>query len=165
MTESHGASAPTLDGLSYPRLSARTQGFRLGSPRAVTVAADGSRIAFVRSDSAGSAVNSLICVDVTAAGLQAERVVVDPRAVLGADEDLPPEERARRRTLEFRSRGEAITEAEVLADILRRDERDRNRAAAPLVQAPDAHLLDTTTMGIEAVLKAALELVERARKR
>ena len=76
-----------------------------------------------------------------------------------------PEERARRRTLEFRSRGEAITEAEVLADILRRDERDRNRAAAPLVQAPDAHLLDTTTMGIEAVLKAALELVERARKR
>ena len=76
-----------------------------------------------------------------------------------------PEERARRRTLEFQSRGEAITEAEVLADILRRDERDRNRAAAPLVQAPDAHLLDTTTMGIEAVLKAALELVERARKR
>ena len=76
-----------------------------------------------------------------------------------------PEERARRRTLEFHSRGEPITEAEVLADILRRDERDRNRAAAPLVQAPDAHLLDTTTMGIEAVLKAALELVERARKR
>ena len=76
-----------------------------------------------------------------------------------------PEERARRRALEFRSRGEAITEAEVLADIVRRDERDRNRAAAPLIQAPDAHLLDTTAMGIEAVLKVAIELVERARKR
>lgn len=76
-----------------------------------------------------------------------------------------PEERARRRALEFKSRGEAIAEAEVLADILRRDERDRNRAAAPLIQAPDAHLLDTTAMGIEAVLKAAIELVERARKR
>jgi cytidylate kinase len=76
-----------------------------------------------------------------------------------------PEERARRRALEFRGRGEAITEAEVLADILRRDERDRNRAAAPLVQAPDAHLLDTTTMGVEAVLRAAIELVERTRKR
>jgi len=76
-----------------------------------------------------------------------------------------PEERARRRALEFKSRGEAIAEAEVLADILRRDERDRNRAAAPLIQAPDAHLLDTTSMGIEAVLKAAIELVERARKR
>ena len=76
-----------------------------------------------------------------------------------------PEERARRRALEFKSRGEAVAEAEVLADILRRDERDRNRAAAPLIQAPDAHLLDTTAMGIEAVLKAAIELVERARKR
>ena len=76
-----------------------------------------------------------------------------------------PEERARRRALEFKSRGEAIAEAEVLADILRRDERDRKRAAAPLIQAPDAHLLDTTAMGIEAVLKAAIELVERARKR
>ena len=76
-----------------------------------------------------------------------------------------PEERARRRTLEFRSRGETITEAEVLADILRRDDRDRNRAAAPLVQAPDAHLLDTTAMGVEAVLKAAIALVERARNR
>jgi cytidylate kinase len=76
-----------------------------------------------------------------------------------------PEERARRRALEFKSRGEAITEADVLADILRRDDRDRNRAAAPLIQAPDAHLLDTTTMGVEAVLKAAIELVERARKR
>jgi cytidylate kinase len=76
-----------------------------------------------------------------------------------------PEERARRRALEFKSRGEAIAEAEVLADILRRDERDRNRAAAPLIQAPDAHLLDTTAMDIETVLKAAIELVERARKR
>ena len=76
-----------------------------------------------------------------------------------------PEERARRRALEFKSRGEAVAEADVLADILRRDERDRNRAAAPLIQAPDAHLLDTTAMGIEAVLKVAIELVERARKR
>jgi len=76
-----------------------------------------------------------------------------------------PEERARRRALEFKSRGEAVAEAEVLADIVRRDDRDRNRAAAPLIQAPDAHLLDTTAMGIEAVLKAAIELVERARKR
>jgi cytidylate kinase len=76
-----------------------------------------------------------------------------------------PEERARRRAREFESRGEAVSEADVLADILRRDERDRNRAAAPLVQASDAHLLDTTAMGIDAVLKAAIELVERARKR
>ena len=46
-----------------------------------------------------------------------------------------PEERARRRYRELREAGKAISEAEVLADIKRRDERDKHRAAAPLVQA------------------------------
>ena len=83
--------------MSYPRLTARTQSFRLGSPRAIQVAADNSRIAFVRSNSAASAVNALLVVDVSPDGeLAAERVVVDPAALLGAAEDLPPEERARR---------------------------------------------------------------------
>ena len=91
--------------------------------------------------------------------------VICPNADVKIFVTASPEERARRRALEFKSRGEAVAEADVLADILRRDERDRNRAAAPLIQAPDAHLLDTTAMGIEAVLKAAIELVERARKR
>ena len=91
--------------------------------------------------------------------------VVCPDADVKIFVTASPEERARRRALEFKSRGEAIAEAEVLADILRRDDRDRNRAAAPLIQAPDAHLLDTTALDIEAVLKAAIELVERARKR
>lgn len=91
------ALAPELSGLSYPRLAARTQSFRLGAPRGIQVAADGSRIAFVRSASAASSVNQLLVVDVTADGhLADERVVVDPTALLGADEDLPAEERARR---------------------------------------------------------------------
>ena len=51
-----------------------------------------------------------------------------------------PEVRARRRALEAQARGEPADEAEILADILKRDERDRNRAAAPLKQAPDAVL-------------------------
>ena len=96
----HSSSAalpPELSGLSYPRLTARTQSFRLGSPRAIQVAADNSRIAFVRSTSAASTVNQLIVVDVSGEGaLSAERVVVDPAMLLGADENLPPEERARR---------------------------------------------------------------------
>jgi cytidylate kinase len=49
----------------------------------------------------------------------------------------------------------------VLADILKRDERDRSRAAAPLLQAPDAHLLDTTNLDIEAAFRAAVAIVER----
>ena len=56
----------------------------------------------------------------------------------------------------------AITEAEVLADIRRRDERDKNRAAAPLVQAEDAVLLDTTNLDIDAAFKAAIDLIDAA---
>ncbi len=74
-----------------------------------------------------------------------------------------PEVRARRRALEFAARGEPATEAEVLADILRRDERDRSRTAAPLLQAPDAHLLDTTHLDIDAAFRAAVAIVEAAR--
>jgi cytidylate kinase len=73
-----------------------------------------------------------------------------------------PEERARRRYRELREAGNGISEAEVLADIRRRDERDRNRAAAPLLQAADAHLLDTTNLDIDAAFKAAIDLVDAA---
>jgi cytidylate kinase len=72
------------------------------------------------------------------------------------------EERARRRFRELREAGNGISEAEVLADIRRRDERDSNRAAAPLVQAEDAVLLDTTNLDIDAAFKAAIDLIEAA---
>jgi cytidylate kinase len=74
-----------------------------------------------------------------------------------------PEARARRRALEQSGQGESVDEAEILADILRRDERDRTRATAPLVQAPDAHLLDTTHLDIDAAFRAAVAIVEAAR--
>ena len=56
-----------------------------------------------------------------------------------------------------------IDEQTVLADILKRDERDQNRAAAPLKQAPDAHLLDTTHLDIDAAIRAAIDIVEATR--
>jgi len=74
-----------------------------------------------------------------------------------------PRVRAQRRTLEARARGEAADEAEVLADILRRDERDRSRSAAPLVKAADAHLLDNTHLDIEGGVRAAIAIVEAVR--
>ena len=73
-----------------------------------------------------------------------------------------PEERARRRYLELKQAGVAIKEAEVLADIRRRDERDKNREAAPLRKAPDAYLLDTTNLAIDAAFKAAIDLIDAA---
>ncbi len=76
-----------------------------------------------------------------------------------------PHVRARRRTLEALGRGEAADEAAVLADILKRDERDQNRAAAPLRRADDAHVLDNSNLGIEAGVQAAIAIVEAVRGR
>jgi CMP/dCMP kinase len=74
-----------------------------------------------------------------------------------------PKIRARRRTLEARARGEDANETEVLADILKRDERDRNRAVAPLKRAADAYLLDNSHLDIEGGVRAAIEIVEAVR--
>jgi CMP/dCMP kinase len=74
-----------------------------------------------------------------------------------------PKVRAQRRTEEVRARGEAADEAAVLADILKRDERDRNRSVAPLKRAADAYLLDNTNLDIEAGVRAAIDIVEAVR--
>jgi CMP/dCMP kinase len=74
-----------------------------------------------------------------------------------------PEVRARRRYLELKGNGQAVEEADILADIRRRDERDMGRALAPLKPAPDAHLLDTTTLDIDAAFRAAVDIVEAVR--
>src|SRR5271156_3576390 len=74
-----------------------------------------------------------------------------------------PKVRARRRTLEAKARGEDADEIAVLADILKRDERDQNRAIAPLKPAPDAHLLDNSHLDIEGGVRAAIDIVEAVR--
>ena len=89
--------------------------------------------------------------------------VICPNAEVKIFVEASAKERARRRTLELRGRGEQVNEAAVLADILRRDQRDRSRSAAPLMQAPDAHLLDTTHLDIDAAFRAAVAIVEAAR--
>jgi cytidylate kinase len=87
----------------------------------------------------------------------------------GADVKLfvvaSPEVRARRRVLELRARGEAAEEEEVLADLLRRDERDSRRTAAPLKAASDAHLLDTTALSVDDAFRAAVKIIEEVRGR
>jgi CMP/dCMP kinase len=73
------------------------------------------------------------------------------------------EARARRRAAELERAGEAMAYSEVLADIRQRDARDTTRAAAPLKPAPDAHLLDTTHLDIDAAFRAAIDIVEAVR--
>jgi len=89
--------------------------------------------------------------------------VICPNADVKIFVTATPEVRARRRALEYRAAGQAIDEAAVLADIKKRDERDQNRSAAPLKQAPDAHLLDTTDMDISTAIQAAIDIVEATR--
>jgi cytidylate kinase len=74
-----------------------------------------------------------------------------------------PEVRAQRRAAEFRAAGRPVDEAAVLDDIRRRDDRDMHRSAAPLRQAEDAVLLDTSALDIDAALRAAIDIVEAVR--
>jgi len=89
--------------------------------------------------------------------------VVCPGADVKIYVTATPEVRAKRRAAEYRAAGRGIDEASVLADILRRDQRDSNRAAAPLQRAPDAYLLDTTHLAIDAAIRAAIDIVEATR--
>jgi cytidylate kinase len=89
--------------------------------------------------------------------------VIFPDADIKIFVTATPEVRARRRALELQAAGVPVREADVLADILRRDERDSSRAAAPLKRAGDAHLLDTTHLDIDAAFRAAIDIVEAVR--
>ena len=89
--------------------------------------------------------------------------VICPDAEVKIFVTASPEVRAHRRYLELTGRGQPVEEAEILADIRRRDQRDAQRTAAPLKQAPDAVLLDTTTLDIDAAFRAALDIVEAVR--
>jgi len=89
--------------------------------------------------------------------------VICPNADVKIFVTATPEVRARRRAAEYRAQGRSIDETAVLADIRKRDERDQNRAAAPLKQASDAHLLDTTHLDIDAAIRAAIDIVEAVR--
>jgi CMP/dCMP kinase len=70
------------------------------------------------------------------------------------------EARAQRRWKEMQARGERHTLAEIEADLRRRDERDRTRAEAPLRAAADAVVLDTSELGPDEAIAAAIAAVE-----
>jgi cytidylate kinase len=67
--------------------------------------------------------------------------------------------RAERRWKELVAQDHSLSLAHVLADIEARDARDAGRATAPMKQAEDAHLLDTSDLSIEEAFAAALALV------
>ena len=88
--------------------------------------------------------------------------VVLPRAEVKVFLTAAPEARARRRLLELEQRGQQADYETILKEIVQRDKQDRERAAAPLKQAEDAVLLDTTQLNLEQSVEALLKIV-RAR--
>jgi CMP/dCMP kinase len=86
--------------------------------------------------------------------------VIAPGATAKLFVDAAPAVRAHRRWLELKSLGIARDEAEILAELAVRDARDSSRAVSPMKKAPDADLLDTSSLAIEPAFAAALALVE-----
>jgi cytidylate kinase len=74
-----------------------------------------------------------------------------------------PEVRARRRTDELARKGREVEFDRILAEIRERDARDSGRAVAPLRQAEDAALLDTTDKDIDTAFRVAVDIIEKAR--
>jgi CMP/dCMP kinase len=85
--------------------------------------------------------------------------VVFPRAQVKIFLDADPKERARRRTLEMRKKGHEADVHVIAGEIQKRDERDRRRTEAPLVQAPDAELVDTTGLSLDEVEDTVLRII------
>ena len=83
--------------------------------------------------------------------------VVFPDAPVKIFLDASPDERANRRMLQLQEKGFSVNFERLLSEIKERDDRDRNRAIAPLIPADDALVLDSTSMSIEEVIKIALD--------
>jgi len=130
----------------------------------------------IRNETIGANASKIAALSAVRSGLlrrqqdfrQAPGLIADGRdmgTVVFADAPLKvfltasAEERARRRYLQLKDKGEAVTLTSLLEEIRARDERDTNRAIAPLKPAEDAIILDSTTMTIEQVLERILSEV------
>lgn len=86
--------------------------------------------------------------------------VVFPNAAWKFYLDASPLARTQRRAKQLRAQGEEVEEEELLSLIIRRDLADKNRSIAPLIQAEDAHVIDTGSLSIDGVTKAMLAFID-----
>lgn len=89
--------------------------------------------------------------------------VVCPEADVKLWVDADVEIRAARRVAELNAKGDPITQDEMVAQLRERDQRDKNRAIAPMKPAEDAHLLDTSHLSIDAARERARQIVDQVR--
>jgi len=89
------------------------------------------------------------------------QTVVFPEAEVKVFLTASDDQRARRRYLELRQRGEEITFEQVKREMQERDQRDSQRSLAPLARAPDAVEIDTDRKSIDEVVEAVLQVVRQ----
>jgi cytidylate kinase len=77
--------------------------------------------------------------------------------------DASPDERARRRQLDFAAGGRKISRREVLEELQARDRLDSTRQDAPLIRAPDAIYLDSTNLSVDQVVESIVQAMDRER--
>jgi cytidylate kinase len=177
----HAALARGLDLADTAALAAAAREldlhFRAGGADGVQVLLGGLDVTHaIRTEVAGNAASRVAAVpEVRTALLERQRAfrrppglvadgrdmgtVVFPDATLKLFLTASAEERARRRYNQLKEKGTGVSLPALLKDISERDERDRARAASPLVPAADAHLIDTTVMSIDAVFEQVMGLV------
>jgi CMP/dCMP kinase len=131
---------------------------QMGEGASVVAAMPGVRAALVEAQRAFAARPGGAVLDGRDIG-----TVICPEAEVKIFVTASPAARAQRRALELVQRGEKADYQAILADILRRDDRDSSRAAAPLRPAEDAVMLDTTHLGIDAASAEAMRIIEAAR--
>ncbi len=88
--------------------------------------------------------------------------VIFPTAKLKIFLTASPEERANRRYKQLKDKGLDVNLADLLSDIRERDARDSTRRVAPMQAAPDAVLVETTGILVDAVVQRIIELWQRA---
>lgn len=88
--------------------------------------------------------------------------VIAPEAEVKLFVTASVDARADRRFKEMQDRGGDMSWADIAENLRRRDERDSTRAEAPLIPAPDAYLIDTSSLGRDEAIAAAIALVEEA---
>ena len=129
------------------------------TPEASRMASDVAKVGFVRKKltelQRAMAIRGSVIMDGRDIGTQ-----VLPNADLKIFLTASVKERARRRFAEFQAKGVAADFAQIEQDIILRDKQDSEREIAPLAQAEDAILLDSTHLTIEEVVAEILRLAE-----
>ena len=133
----------------------------------------------LRTETAGAAASAIAAVpEVRAALKDRQRAFRRPPGLVADGRDMgtvifpdasckvfltaSPEERAERRHKQLKDKGVSVMLDDLLREILARDARDASRAVAPLRPADDAVHIDTTGLGIDAVVERVLSLVRPA---